>query len=109
MVFAACLSMLLAADPLPPGVPPLAFHESLTKALGIEVRNAEWEYPKGMVPAEFAGMTYVSGPEDKELSPKAAWRKPLVYRDADGEVAINVYRRRERAASWSVLHHRRRP
>ena len=65
----------------PPGPDPsvpVNSQPSLAKALGLDVTAAAWENPKGLVPAEFPGLSHVSDPDDQDLAPKAAWRKPLV-------------------------------
>lgn len=64
--------------------------------LGRQFRDAAWEYPTGLLPGELPGLTYISGPGDPELYPKAAWRKPFVLRDKAAGVTLSVNCFRER-------------
>ena len=71
--------------------------KSLVDAVGDGFQNEAWESPTALLPPEFPGFAYVSGPGDQGLSPKGAWRKPVVLNDkASGvEVSVNCYRRRD--------------
>lgn len=68
--------------------------KSLVEIVGNEFGEKGWEYPSGLLAREFPGFTYVSGPYDKELSPKARWRKPVILKNqASGvELSIHCYR-----------------
>lgn len=72
--------------------------KSLAECVGEGFGDADWVRPEGLLPRGFSEMTYVSGPGDADLSPKAAWRKPVVLRDKDSGVVlhINCYRPREK-------------
>lgn len=105
IITVACVSNLgvssPAADPLPPGGSPAQVavnsQPSLKEALGVSFAAAIWENPTTIVPSPFPGFNYVSGPNDPLLSPKSAWRKPLVLSDAKSgvEITIQSYRRQE--------------
>ncbi len=85
--------------PRTPGGGPVVVNsqKSLVDAVGDGFDEA-WEYPFGLVPREFPGLSYVSGPGDQGLGPKGSWRKPIVLKDrASGvEIFVNCYRRHER-------------
>ncbi len=88
----------VAADP--PGAAnsvPVNSQATLVKVVGEGFGDEAWEYPKGLLPAKFEGLARVRGPEDVDLSPKAAWRKPVVLKHAasGAEVQVNCYLRRE--------------
>jgi hypothetical protein len=76
---------------------PVNSQASLVKIVGEGFGDEAWEYPKGLLPAKFEGMTRVRAPEDVDLTPKAAWRKPVVlkHEESGGEVQVNCYLRRE--------------
>jgi hypothetical protein len=94
----------LAAQTPPPKGPPgggpvrvvVNSQSSLAEAIGADFRDAAWEHPARLLPDDFPGLIYVSGPADRGVAPKAAWRKPVALRDqvAGVEVAINCYRAR---------------
>ena len=90
------------ATPLPPGRGParavVNSQKSLAEVVGDGFRDEAWIDPAGLLPGEFPGLTFVGGPADVGLAPKAAWRKPVVLRDeaAGVEVAVNCYRARPR-------------
>lgn len=71
--------------------------QPLVDAVGDGFRDEAWEYPAGLLPRTFPELTYVSGPGDRGLSPKAAWRKPVVLKGmaSQVELSVNCYRRRE--------------
>jgi hypothetical protein len=79
---------------------PVNSQASLTKIVGKGFDDETREYPKGLLPAKFVGVALVSGPEDVDLSFKAAWRKPVVLKHAasGAEVQVNCYLRREQRA-----------
>jgi hypothetical protein len=68
--------------------------KSLAEAVGADFRDEAWEHPAKLLPDNFPGLIYVSGPADRDAAPKAAWRKPVALRDKVGgvDVAINCYR-----------------
>ena len=92
---------VLAAQTAPPDGPPggepvrvvVNSQRSLAEAVGDGFRDEAWDYPAGLVPDEFPGLVYVTGPADPGLW-KAAWRKPITLCDkaAGVEVALNCYR-----------------
>lgn len=91
----------IAVQPPVPGSASVSVNsqKSLTEIVGGEFAgDAAWESPKEILPADFPGLAYVSGPAVADLSPKGAWRKPVVLRDKDAgvEVAINCYRARDK-------------
>ena len=71
---------------------PVNSQKSLAAIVGPGFPDGAWEYPTGLVPRAFAGLTYVSGPGDAGLAPKAAWRKPLLWQSKAVTLAINCYR-----------------
>ncbi len=88
------------APPQPPGAD-YALGAVNTQRTLIEVvgkQFTDWTYPSDLLPEEFPGLKYVSGPGDSGLSPKAAWRKPVTLKhDPSGaDVFVNCYRRPEK-------------
>jgi hypothetical protein len=89
----------------PPGGKPAVVtvnsQKSLADAVGEGFGDGTWEYPTRLLPREYPDLTYVSGPGDRGLGPKGAWRKPVVLtnRLSSVRLAVNVYRRRERPAA----------
>ncbi len=103
VIVMAVVSTFLGAPPgeIPrtPGGGPVVVNsqKSLIDAVGDGFDKA-WEYPFGLVPREFPGLSYVSGPGDQGLGPKGPWRKPIILKDkaSSVEIFVNCYRRRER-------------
>lgn len=71
--------------------------KSLADAVGDGFGEEAWDYPTKLLPDVFPGLVYISGPADRGLDAKAAWRKPVALRDkASGvEIAVNCYQVRE--------------
>src|SRR5688500_17708554 len=66
----------------PPGNEPprvvVNSQKSLAEIVGEGFRDEAWDYPAELLPREFPGLVYVSGPADRGIDPKAAWRKPVI-------------------------------
>jgi len=89
-----------AADSTPGGEPAevvVNSQASLRDIVGVGFRDEAWHYSAELLPTKIPAMTYVSGPGDAGLFPKATWRKPLVFQDAKAKVRVhlNCYRRLE--------------
>ncbi len=68
-------------QPLPGGGTvwvPTNSQKSLVDAVGEGFGGEAREYPTGLLPREFPGLTYVSGPGDHGLYGKTPSRKPVV-------------------------------
>jgi hypothetical protein len=74
--------------------------KTLAESVGDGFPDEAWLIPTGFLPTEFPEFRYVSGPADKSLSPKAAWRKPVVLKHEDSgvELHVNCYRLRDKPA-----------
>jgi hypothetical protein len=87
-------------DGPPGGEPPRVVvnsQKSLAEVVGEGFRDEAWDYPAELIPREFPGLAYVSGPADRGTEPKAVWRKPVILRDGTGvSIAVNCYRAREK-------------
>lgn len=79
---------------------PVNSQKSLIDAVGAGFIDSSWAYPKDLLPTEFPELKHLSGPHDAGLSPKSAWRKPLVLREKSSGVhlALNCFRQRDEQA-----------
>jgi beta-lactamase regulating signal transducer with metallopeptidase domain/outer membrane protein assembly factor BamB len=89
---------------LPSNLVTVNSQKTLADAVGDGFLDKSWMYPKGLVPTEFPELKYVSGPTEKSLSPKGAWRKPIVLKHEDSGVVlhVNCYKRRDKPAPKAI-------